>query len=244
MWEGTPMLEVANAQIGYGPVTVVEDLSLSVGEGEAVFLIGPNGAGKSTTLRGVLGLNRLSRGSVSWRGQDITRLAPNKRASLGIALVPEGRHVFPQLSVVENLEVAARAVGARDVAARVDEVCEVFPRLAERKAQAAGLLSGGEQQMLAIGRALAQRPNLLVIDELSLGLAPVVYQQVGAVVRDLARDGLSVLLVEQNAQLAMSICTRGYLMAHGEVVLAGTVADLESDDQMRELYLGGIEKAV
>ncbi|WP_148573476.1 ABC transporter ATP-binding protein [Nocardioides caldifontis] len=238
------MLEVTNAEIGYGPVTVVEDLSISVGEGEAVFLIGPNGAGKSTTLRGVLGLNRLTRGTVSWRERDITRLPTNKRAALGIALVPEGRHVFPQLTVVENLEVAARAVGAKDVEARVEEVCAVFPRLAERKGQTAGLLSGGEQQMLAIGRALAQRPRLLVIDELSLGLAPVVYEQVGAVVRDLARDGLAVLLVEQNAQLAMSICSRGYLMSHGEVVLAGMVADLERNNQMRELYLGGIEKAV
>lgn len=236
------MLEVTSAQIGYGPVTVVQDLSLSVGQGEAVFLIGPNGAGKSTTLRGIMGLNKLTAGSVRWDGDDITALPAHRRAKRGIALVPEGRHVFPQLTVAENLDVAARTVGATDVKARLDEVYSVFPRLAERRGQMAGLLSGGEQQMLAIGRALSQRPKLLVIDELSLGLAPVVYQQVGDVVREIARSGLSVLLVEQNARLAMRICSRGYLLSHGDVVLAGTVDELEANDQMRDLYLGGLGK--
>lgn len=238
------MLEVESAAIGYGPVTVVQDLSLSVSEGEAVFLIGPNGAGKSTTLRGILGLNKLTRGSVRWDGRDITSMPAHRRAEMGIALVPEGRRVFPQLTVAENLDVASRAVRATDVKARIDEVYSVFPRLAERSSQAAGLLSGGEQQMLAIGRALSQRPKLLVIDELSLGLAPVVYQQVGDVVRELARSGLSVLLVEQNARLAMGICSRGYLLSHGDVVLCGTVAELEANDQMRDLYLGGLGKVL
>lgn len=238
------MLEVESAAIGYGPVTVVQDLSLSVSEGEAVFLIGPNGAGKSTTLRGILGLNKLTRGSVRWDGKDITSMPAHRRAEMGIALVPEGRHVFPQLTVAENLDVASRAVRATDVKARLDEVYSVFPRLGERSNQVAGLLSGGEQQMLAIGRALSQRPKLLVIDELSLGLAPVVYQQVGDVVREIARSGLSVLLVEQNARLAMGICSRGYLLSHGDVVLSGTVSELEANDQMRDLYLGGLGKVL
>lgn len=234
------MLEVINARIGYGPVTVVEDVSITVGESEAVFLIGPNGAGKTTTLRGIGGLNKLEAGAVFWDGEDVTRLPTHRRAARGIALVPEGRHVFPELSVHQNLEVAARAVNRTHVAARTDEVYDLFPRLKERQQSFAGMLSGGEQQMLAIGRALAQRPRLLIIDELSLGLAPVIYQQVGETVRQLAAGGLSVLLVEQNARLSMRICSRGYLMAHGEVVLSGTVGELEENDQMRDLYLGGL----
>lgn len=236
------MLEIANARIGYGPVTVVDNLSMTVGTGEAVFLIGPNGAGKSTTLRGISGLSRLWAGSLTWDGDDITRLPASRRASLGIAVVPEGRHVFPQLTVQENLEVAARAVVHTKVTDRISEVFDLFPRLRDRQHSLGGLLSGGEQQMLAIGRALAQRPRLLIIDELSLGLAPVIFAQVGETVRELAAGGLSVLLVEQNARLAMRICSRGYLLAHGEVVLEGTVEELERTDEMRELYLGGLGK--
>lgn len=236
------MLEMRNARIGYGPVTVVEDLSLRVGDGEAVFLIGPNGAGKSTTLRGISGLNQLQSGTVLWDGEDITRVPASRRASRGIAVVPEGRHVFPQMTVQENLEVAARAVDRTGIDARISEVFDLFPRLKERQNSFGALLSGGEQQMLAIGRALAQRPRLLVIDELSLGLAPVIYHQVGETVRDLAASGLSVLLVEQNARLAMRICSRGYLLSHGEIVLSGTVEELESTDEMRDLYLGGLGK--
>ena len=237
------MLDLSQARIGYGPITVVEDVSLQVGDGEAVFLIGPNGAGKSTTLRGIVGHNRLTQGSLTWDGQDITRLPAHRRTRLGIAAVPEGRHVFPQLTVAENLELAARVISRHDVEQRVDEVMQVFPRLADRRAQFAGLLSGGEQQMLAIGRALAQRPRLLIIDELSLGLAPVIYENVGDTVAELARSGLSVLLVEQNARLAMRICSRGYLLSGGEVVLRGTVEELASTSEMRELYLGGLGKA-
>ncbi|RHW28375.1 ABC transporter ATP-binding protein [Nocardioides immobilis] len=236
------MLELTHARIGYGPVTVVGDLNLTVGDGESVFLIGPNGAGKSTTLRGISGLNGLQAGTMTWDGQDITHLPASRRAARGIAVVPEGRHVFTQLTVQENLEVAARAVNRAAVRERIDEVFDLFPRLRERQHSFGGLLSGGEQQMLAIGRALAQRPRLLIIDELSLGLAPVIYQHVGETVRELAAGGLSVLLVEQNARLAMRICSRGYLLAHGEVVLAGTVEELERTDEMRDLYLGGLGK--
>ena len=236
------MLELKNARIGYGPVSVVHDLTISVGASEAVFLVGSNGAGKSTTLRGIIGHNPLTSGSITWEGKDISRLAPHKRARLGIALVPEGRHVFPQLSVLENLEVAARVGPNTRVKERIEGIFDRFPRLAVRPSQRAGLLSGGEQQMLAIGRALAQEPRLLVIDELSLGLAPVVYQQVGESVRDLARDGLSVLLVEQNAVLAMKICSRGYLLSRGTAVLEGTVEELKAKSEMRDLYLGGLGK--
>ena len=236
------MLELKNARIGYGPVSVVHDLTISVGASEAVFLVGPNGAGKSTTLRGIIGHNPLTSGSITWEGKDISRLAPHKRARLGIALVPEGRHVFPLLSVLENLEVAARVGPNTRVKERIEGIFDRFPRLAVRRSQRAGLLSGGEQQMLAIGRALVQEPRLLVIDELSLGLAPVVYQQVGESVRDLARDGLSVLLVEQNAVLAMKICSRGYLLSRGTAVLEGTVEELKTKSEMRDLYLGGLGK--
>ncbi|WP_105035509.1 ABC transporter ATP-binding protein [Cryobacterium aureum] len=236
------MLELKNARIGYGPVSVVHDLTISVGASEAVFLVGPNGAGKSTTLRGIIGHNPLLGGSITWEGKDISKLAPHERARLGIALVPEGRHVFPQLSVLENLEVAARVGPNTRVKERIESIFDRFPRLAGRRSQQAGLLSGGEQQMLAIGRALVQEPRLLVIDELSLGLAPVIYQQVGESVRDLARDGLSVLLVEQNAVLAMKICSRGYLLSRGTAVLEGTVEELKTKSEMRELYLGGLGK--
>lgn len=236
------MLELTRATIGYGPVAIVNDLSLTVGAGEAVFLVGPNGAGKSTTLRGIIGHNPLTRGSLRWEGTEINRLAPHIRARRGIALVPEGRHVFAQLSVQENLEVAARIVGRIGIRERIDEIYQRFPRLADRRAHAGGLLSGGEQQMLAIGRALVQKPRLLIIDELSLGLAPVVYQQVGESVRDLALGGLSVLLVEQNAVLAMKICTRGYLLSRGSVVLEGTVTELAGKAEMKDLYLGGAEQ--
>ncbi|TFC78893.1 ABC transporter ATP-binding protein [Cryobacterium sp. TMS1-20-1] len=236
------MLELKNARIGYGPVSVVHNLTISVGASEAVFLVGPNGAGKSTTLRGIIGHNPLTSGSITWEGKDIGRLAPHQRARLGIALVPEGRHVFPQLSVLENLEVAARLGPSTRVKERIEGIFDRFPRLAGRRSQKAGLLSGGEQQMLAIGRALVQEPRLLVIDELSLGLAPVIYQQLGESVRGLARDGLSVLLVEQNAVLAMKICSRGYLLSGGTVVLEGTVEELKTKSEMRELYLGGLGK--
>jgi branched-chain amino acid transport system ATP-binding protein len=236
------MLELKNAKIGYGPVSVVHDLSITVGSSEAVFLVGPNGAGKSTTLRGIIGHNPLSSGSVTWEGQDITKLAPHKRARLGIAVVPEGRHVFPHLTVLENLEVSARVASSQRVTQRIDEAFARFPRLAERRSQPGGLLSGGEQQMLAISRALVQEPRLLVIDELSLGLAPVIYQQVGESVRDLAAGGLAVLLVEQNAVLAMKICSRGYLLSRGTAVLEGTVEELKAKPEMRDLYLGGLGK--
>lgn len=233
-------LQIRGLSIGYGDVTVVRDVDLTVGVGEAVCLVGPNGAGKTTTLRGIIGLNPALRGSISWEGQDLTHRPAYARARAGIALVPEGRHVFPQLTVTENLAVAARAAGRRSVsvAARIQLAIERFPRLTERRTQLAGLLSGGEQQMLAIARALVQDPRLLVIDEMSLGLAPVVSEYVADAVRQLVAEGLGVLLVEQNAALAMNICSRGYLMAGGQVLLQGTVEEMKQEDAMHGLYFG------
>ncbi|GAC1328866.1 MAG: ABC transporter ATP-binding protein [Mycobacteriales bacterium] len=233
-------LRVSGLAIGYGDVTIVRDMSLTVAPGEAVCLVGPNGAGKTTTLRGIIGLNRPLAGSIRWEGKDLTGRPAHERAHAGIALVPEGRHVFPQLSVLENLDVAARATGGRSgsVPDRITRAMERFPRLESRRSQLAGLLSGGEQQMLAIARALVQEPRLLMIDEMSLGLAPVVYEAVGDAVRQLVREGLAVLLVEQNAALAMDICDRGYLMAGGQILLQGSVEEMKHEDAVQSLYFG------
>lgn len=234
-------LTIEGAEIGYGPVTVVRDLDLEVRPGEAVCLVGPNGAGKSTSIRGILGLNGLNRGTVRWEGRDISRASTHARVRLGIGVVPEGRRVFAQLTVLENLVVAARLAGTSSVSSRIDAAFDRFPRLQERRDQMGGLLSGGEQQMLAISRALVQQPKLLLIDELSLGLAPVVYEQVGAAVKVLAEEGIGVLLVEQNAALAMEICSRGYLMSNGRIALSGTVDEMGSESVMQDLYFGGLE---
>lgn len=233
-------LEVRGADIGYGGITIVRGLDLHVEVGEAVCLVGPNGAGKTTTLRGIIGLNRPTSGSIVWEGQDLTHRPVHARAHAGIALVPEGRHVFPQLTVAENLEVAVRALGRRGgrLRERLDQAMERFPRLKDRRDQPAGLLSGGEQQMLAIARALVQEPRMLVIDEMSLGLAPVIYEAVGDAVRGLVSEGLGVLLVEQNAALAMDICDRGYLMSGGQVLLEGTVDQMRAEDSVQSLYFG------
>lgn len=235
------MLELTGVSVGYGPVTVVRDLNLSVKEGGSVFIVGPNGAGKTTLIRAIAGLNRLKGGRVTWLGEDLSRLAPHKRARAGLAVVPEGRHVFPELTVLENLDVAARAVTRRDVQKRVADAMSYFPRLQERRNQLAGLLSGGEQQMLAIARALAQNPKMLVIDELSLGLAPVVSEEVGRAVKTLAAGGLAVLLVEQNASLAMRIGSEGHLMSGGRIELSGSADYMRGHESMQELYLGGLE---
>lgn len=233
-------LEVENLSVGYGDVSVVRDVDLHVEVGEAVCLVGPNGAGKTTTLRGIMGLTKPTSGVVRWDGADHASKAAWSRAHSGIALVPEGRHVFGPLTVGENLEVAVRAVGGKRVGARIDSAFDRFPRLRERRGQLGGLLSGGEQQMLAIARALVQEPRLLVIDEMSLGLAPVIYEQVGEAVRGLVSDGLGVLMVEQNAALAMSLCSRGYLMAGGEILLGGTVEEMSHEDAVAHLYFGAV----
>jgi len=234
-----PLLEVRDIDAGYGDVQVLSGLSLAVQEREIVTLLGSNGAGKTTTLRCITGLLLPRRGEVIFRGRPLTALPASERAGLGMALVPEGRELWPQLTVRENLELGAFHRRARPRAARSLEVVHsLFPRLLERKSQLAGSLSGGEQQMCAIGRALMSEPTLLLLDEPSLGLAPIVVEQMFDAIRALHAAGMTILLVEQNLSAALEIATRGYVIETGEVKLAGTAAELRNDPKIRAAYLG------
>jgi branched-chain amino acid transport system ATP-binding protein len=233
------MLEVRAVDAGYGDVQVLSGLSLAVQEKEIVTLLGSNGAGKTTTLRCIMGLLPPRKGEVSFRGKSLSTVAASERAGLGIALVPEGRELWPQLTVRENLELGAYHRGARARAAQnFDRVHALFPRLLERKSQLAGSLSGGEQQMCAIGRALMSDPSLLLLDEPSLGLAPIVVDQMFEVIRSLHAGGMTILLVEQNLQAALEIATRGYVIETGQVKLSGSAEELRNDPNIRAAYLG------
>ncbi|HET9598330.1 MAG TPA: ABC transporter ATP-binding protein [Anaeromyxobacteraceae bacterium] len=233
------MLEVEGIDVFYGDVQVLYGLSLSVGEGEIVTLLGSNGAGKTTTLRAVAGLRPVRAGDVRFRGRSLRDVPAAARAELGVALVPEGRELWPQLTVRENLELGAYAARVRPrAAANMDRVFGLFPRLAERSRQLAGSLSGGEQQMCAIGRALMSEPSLLMLDEPSLGLAPILVDQVMRTVADLHARGMTVLLVEQNLHKALEIAQRGTVIETGRVRLTGTSAELRANPQIREAYLG------
>ena len=233
------MLEVRSIDAGYGDVQVLSSLSLTVQEKEIVTLLGSNGAGKTTTLRCITGVIAPRSGEVLFRGQPLSRVAAEARTGLGIALVPEGRELWPQLTVRENLELGAFDKRARGRAsANLDKVHSLFPRLLERKSQMAGSLSGGEQQMCAIGRALMSEPSLLLLDEPSLGLAPIVVEQMFEVIRSLHADGMTILLVEQNLQAALEVATRGYVIETGQVKLTGTAEELRSDPKIRAAYLG------
>lgn len=234
-------LRVSGVSAGYGHVGVLKGVSMHVAEGEAVTLIGSNGAGKTTLLRALVGLVRPSAGSVSLFGEEVTGAAPEKLVSRGLALVPEGRMLFGSMSVRENLALGAytRGGGPRTVpAGEFETVCRLFPVLRERLGQAAATLSGGEQQMLAVARALMSRPKVLLLDEPSLGLAPKVIAQIFDALDELRRDGLTILLVEQDAKLALSHCDRGYVMRTGSVVLEGTSDELLGNDDVRLIYLG------
>jgi len=235
------MLEVSGLRAAYHGVDALHGVDLRVGTSEIVALLGANGAGKSTTLRALVGLVPLRAGSVRLEGRDITSLAPEAIARLGVALVPEGRRLFPGLTVYANLEVAATPwAGWRDaVEGDVEAVLALFPQLRPRLGQRAWSLSGGEQQMLALGRALMARPGLLLLDEPSLGLAPRLAQDVFAAIAAINRRGTSILLVEQNATAALAIAHRGYVMSEGRVVLEGPAQDLLDDGHVREAYLGG-----
>ena len=234
-----PLLEVRGLDAGYGDVQVLSGLSLSVQEKEIVTLLGSNGAGKTTTLRCIMGVVRPRTGEVSFKGRSLTALHASERAGLGIALVPEGRELWPQLTVRENLELGAYHQRARARAAQnLDHVHQLFPRLLERKGQLAGSLSGGEQQMAAIGRALMSEPSLLLLDEPSLGLAPIVVEQMFEVIRSLHAGGMTILLVEQNLQAALEIATRGYVIETGQVKLTGSAEELRNDPKIRAAYLG------
>ena len=233
------MLEVRKIDAGYGDVQVLFSLSLEVKEKEIVTLLGSNGAGKSTTLRCICGVVRPRQGEVFFKGRPVSKEAAAERAGMGIALVPEGRELWPQLTVRENLELGAYHGRARAQAKEnLDRVHSLFPRLLERKSQLAGSLSGGEQQMCAIGRALMSEPSVLLLDEPSLGLAPIVVDQMFDVIRQLHASGMTILLVEQNLAAALEIATRGYVIETGEVKLQGSAEELRTDPKIRSAYLG------
>jgi branched-chain amino acid transport system ATP-binding protein len=234
-----PLLEVQAIDVFYGDVQVLYGLSLEVREGEMVTLLGSNGAGKTTTLRAISGLRPPRSGEILFRGRSLVKLPAAARAELGIALVPEGRELWPQLSVRENLELGAYHPRVRAGAARnLELVFDLFPRLRERSGQSAGSLSGGEQQMCAIGRALMSEPTLLMLDEPSLGLAPVLVDQVMATIAELHAKGMTVLLVEQNLRKALEIAQRGTVIETGRVRLEGTSAELAGNPEIRAAYLG------
>ena len=235
------LLEISDMTVAYGRIEAVRDVSLKVEEGELVTLIGANGAGKTTTMRAVSGIRPVARGRIMFNGQDVTRMKPHLRVVAGIVQAPEGRGIFPGMTVVENLEMGAYARTFPTKAEHdktLDRVYELFPRLAERSTQVGGTLSGGEQQMLAIGRALMARPRLLLLDEPSMGLAPMVIQQIFRIVSEINAQGTTVLLVEQNAQQALSRSDRAYVLETGEVVQTGGGKELLADSSIKEAYLG------
>ncbi len=233
-----PMLKLESVEVHYGGIRAVKGIDLYVEQGELVCLIGANGAGKTTTLRAITGLAHAS-GRIVYDGEDIAGLKPHQIARKGLALVPEGRGVFPQLTIDENLAMGAYARGDKaGIAADTERVFHLFPRLKERRRQTAGTMSGGEQQMLAIGRALMGRPRLLLLDEPSMGLAPIMVERIFEVIRLIASEGVTMLLVEQNARLALEASRRAYVLESGLVTLSGAAADLLHDPQVRSAYLG------
>ncbi len=233
------MLKVDNINVYYGAIHAIKGISFHVEEGEVVTLIGANGAGKSTTLQTISGLLRSRTGSVEFMGENISRLPPHKILERGLAQVPEGRRIFLQMTVMENLEMGAYTRRDGSQAAELEKVFDQFPRLAERRKQIAGTLSGGEQQMLAIGRALMSQPKLLMLDEPSMGLAPILVEQIFDIIRRLHEKGTTILLVEQNAQMALSVADRAYVLETGSISLSGTGAELLESDEVRKAYLGG-----
>jgi branched-chain amino acid transport system ATP-binding protein len=236
----TALLEVEELELAYGDAAACRDLAFHVDEGEIITLIGGNGAGKSTTLRAVAGAMMPRAGSIRFRGRDITRLPSHERTRLGIALVPEGRRVFPFLTVRENLELGAFRY-RRDkvrIARLMEQTFAMFERLRERAAQRAGTLSGGEQQMLALGRAMMSEPQLLCLDEPSLGLSPIMIADIFRTIRAINAGGTGVLLVEQNARYALDTASRGYVLQTGMIIASGSCADLRADDRVRQAYLG------
>ncbi len=233
------MLELDGVAAGYGDVLAVRAASLTVEEGECVALLGANGAGKTTTLRAVSGLLPIRAGRVVFRGRSLTGLAARDVVALGLAHVPEGRQVFTSLSVRENLEMGAQTAAARNQRSKtLEQVFTLFPRLHEREGQLAGTLSGGEQQMLAIGRGLMARPRLLLLDEPSLGLSPVAVRHIFEIVATVNRQGTTILLVEQNVRRALALCARGYVIENGEVTLSGSRDELLGSAHVRQAYLG------
>lgn len=235
----TPILEIEDLYTGYGPVEVLKGISLEIGTGEIVALLGANGAGKSTTLMTVCGINKTRAGEICFLGRSIANQPPHEIVRLGISQVPEGRRIFPRLSVLENLEMGAfTRTDSGAIGEDMTRVFELFPILKERQKQLGGTLSGGEQQMLAIGRALMSRPKLLLLDEPSLGLAPMIVRRIFEIIRDINRTGTTIFLVEQNAQMALRIAHRGYVLQTGKIVFTDTGANLLKSPAVRKAYLG------
>ncbi|MDD3023086.1 MAG: ABC transporter ATP-binding protein [Syntrophomonadaceae bacterium] len=234
------MLLLQEIDVYYGAIQALKKLFLEVQEGSIVTLIGANGAGKTTTLKSISGLLRPKNGAVLFKGIDISRVAPERIVGMGISHVPEGRRVFTAMSVLENLEMGAYLrKDKKEIASDMENVFGRFPRLKERRKQMAGTLSGGEQQMLAIGRALMARPELLLMDEPSMGLAPLLVKEIFEIIKDINSRGTTILLVEQNAHMALSVADRAYVIETGEIVLAGKAADLMNSDDVKRAYLGG-----
>ena len=233
------LLEVNDINVYYGAIHAIKGISFHVDEGEIVTLIGANGAGKTTTLNTICGLLHSSTGDVKFQDRSIAHLAAHSVVKQGLALVPEGRRVFTQLTVEENLEMGAFTRPKEEVEGSMKRVFELFPRLEERRRQVAGTLSGGEQQMLAMGRALMSAPRLMMLDEPSMGLAPILVEQVFDIIRELHQAGTTILLVEQNAQMALSIADRAYVLENGQITLSGTGEELAQSEKVRKAYLGG-----
>jgi len=237
--EKQPLLEFRDVDTYYGSLHILKDVNYSVDAGEIVALLGSNGAGKTTTMKTILGLVRPRDGRVIFEGKEINGLPTRQIVEMGIAPVPEGRRVFPKLTVLDNLKMGAWTRKDRDIQKDVDRVYTLFPRLAERKNQLAGTMSGGEQQMLAIGRALMARPRLMIMDEPSMGLSPILTERVFDTIVEINKQGTTIFMVEQNAYMALEIASRAYVLQTGEVVLSGTAQSLMESDLVRRAYLGG-----
>jgi branched-chain amino acid transport system ATP-binding protein len=234
------LLEISGLKVAYGGIHAIKGIDLHVAEGELVALIGSNGAGKTTTLKTLAGLLHPAGGKIHYGGNSLHNVAAHQRAAMGIALVPEGRGVFARMTIEENLQMGAYSRSDNnEITADLERMYEIFPRLFERKQQLAGTLSGGEQQMVAMARALMSRPRLLMLDEPSMGLAPLMVQKIFDTIRDIASLGMSILLVEQNAKLALEVAQRGYVMESGTITLSGAAGELLGSDAVQRAYLGG-----
>lgn len=231
------MLEVKDLKVSYGAVEAIHGVSLKVDDGEIVSLIGANGAGKTTILRTISGLKKADSGEIRFDGADLRKTEPSRIIRLRLAHVPEGRHIFPQMTVEENLEMGAFADG-KNMEAGISDVFNRFPRLRERRRQLAGTLSGGEQQMLAVGRALMAKPRMILMDEPSMGLSPLLVREIFSIIREVNQKGITVLLVEQNAKMALSISSRAYVMETGRISISGNAAELLKDARVKKAYLG------
>ena len=235
------MLEVKNLEVNYGAIKAVQGIDFYIDEGEKVTLIGANGAGKTTTMNTIIGVVKAAGGEILFQGNDISKLSSSAIVKNGIALSPEGRQIFPKMTVYENLEMGAYSINKKYIKEGVEQAYDLFPRLKEREKQIAGTLSGGEQQMLAVARALMSKPKLLMLDEPSLGLAPIVVEDIFRLILRIRKMGTTVLLVEQNARMALSISDRGYVLETGKIVLTGKSKELLSDPKVIDAYFGGLE---